>query len=118
VNFVQFDAGFSGTNGAQALMTVYWNTNEIGLVDQRITSPGLNTYRFALPGVISDGLYTLSFRLDAFSNTVSSIMVTNVATGLAGVDQPIKLDMLLIGTNSAPVLKLTGASNFTYLVES
>ena len=99
-------------------MTVYWNTNEIGMVDERVTSAGLQTYRFALPGAIMNGLYTLSFRLDAFTNGTSSITVSNVAAGFAGVEQPIKLDMLLTGSNSAPVLKLTGASNFNYLVES
>jgi len=98
-------------------MTVYWNTNQIGTVDERAASPGLQAYRFALPETVTDGLYTLSFRLDAFSNTLSSITVTNVATGFAGVDEPIKLDMLRSG-NNYPVLKLTGASNYTYLVES
>ncbi len=32
--------------------------------------------------------------------------------------EPIKLDMLLMGTNKTPVLKVTGASNFNYVVES
>ena len=66
---------------------------------------------------MTNGLYTLSFRLDAFTNTISTITVTNVSTGFAGLDQPINLDMLL-GSNSVPVLKLTGTSNVTYLVES
>lgn len=118
VDFVQFDAGFTSTNGAEGLMTVYWNTNQIGMVDERVASPGLQTYRFALPGMVTSGLYTLSFRLDAFTNTTSSVTVTNVATGFSGMGQPIKLDMLLMGSNSAPVLKLTGAPNFTYLVQS
>ena len=118
VSFVEFDAGFSNTNAAEGLLTVYWNTNEFGLVDERVASPGLQTCRFALPSKVTNGLYTLSFRLVAFNNTGSSIAVTNVLTGFAGVDQPIKLDVLRLGSNNAPVLQLTGASNFTYLVET
>ncbi|MCU0786037.1 MAG: DNRLRE domain-containing protein, partial [Verrucomicrobia bacterium] len=116
-NFVQFDAGFTSTNGAQGLMTVYWNTNQIGTVDERIESPGLHSYRFALPGAVTNGLYTLSFRLDSFTNTTSSVTVTNVATGFAGVSQPLTLGMVR-GTNGAPLLELTGAAGYTYLVQT
>lgn len=45
-------------------------------------------------------------------------MVTDVVTGFAGVDQPITLDVLRLGNNNAPVLQLTNASNFTYLVQT
>lgn len=116
VNFAQFDAGFTDTNTAEGLMTVYWNTNEIGMVDERVAAPGLQTYRFALPSTVTSGLYTLSFRLDAFNNTSSDIAVTNVATGFIGVTQPISLGVSY--TNGAPLLRLTGASNFNYLVQS
>lgn len=117
VNFVQIDSTFSTTNAAEGLMTVYWNTNMIGKVDERVGKPTLETYRFGLPGSVTNGLYTLSFRLDVFANLTSTITVTNVATGFAGLDQPINLDMLR-GSNSAPMLKLTGTSNVNYLVES
>ena len=117
VNFVQFGAGFTDTNGAVGLLTVYWNTNQIGMVDERAASPGLQTYRFALPGTVTDGLYSLGFRLDAFTNA-STITVTNVATGFAGITQPITLDILRRGTNNAPVLKLTAAPGYNYLVQS
>jgi hypothetical protein len=117
VNFIQFDGGFTDTNGAQGLLTVYWNTNQIGMVDERAASPGLQTYRFALPGTVTDGLYTLGFRLDAFTNA-SSITVTNVATGFVGITQPITLDMMRMGTNNAPVLKLTAAPGYNYMVQS
>ncbi|MBE0544469.1 MAG: hypothetical protein IH623_24280 [Verrucomicrobia bacterium] len=117
VSFVQFEAGFTSTNGAEGLLTVYWNTNEIGLVDERVVEAGLQTYRFALPGTVSEGLYTLSFRLDAFNGTASSVSVTNVLTGFAGFDGSIRLDVAM-GSNNAPVLKLTGTLNHVYLVQS
>ncbi len=118
VNFLTFDADFIGTNGGQGLLTVYWNTNQIGMVDERGVSAGLQTYRFALPGIFNSGLYTLSFRLDTFTNVVSSITVTNVATGFVGISEPLNLEMLLWGSNSVPVLKLTGAPGYNYVLES
>jgi hypothetical protein len=116
-NFVQFDAEFTSTNGAQGLMTVYWNTNQIGAIDERVESPGLHTYRFALPGAVAGGLYTLSFRLDSFANTASSVTVTNVAIGFAGVSQPLTLRMVT-SINGAPLLELIGAAGFNYLIQT
>ena len=117
VNFVQFDAGFAGANAGEGLLSVYWNTNQVGMVDERVVSPGLQSYRFALPAPETNGLFTLSFRLDAFNRTASSITVTNVATGFVGVTQPITLAAEGLATNGAPVLKLTGAPGYTYLVQ-
>jgi sugar lactone lactonase YvrE len=115
VNFVQFDAGFTDTNAAQGLLTVYWNTNQVGMVDERVASASLQTYRFALPGTVTSGLYTLTFRLDSFDNS-SSIVVTNVVTGFVGVTQPITLG--ISRTNGAPLVQLRAATNFTYLIQS
>lgn len=117
VNFVQFDSEFTSTNGAEGLLTVYWNTNQIGMIDERVTSPGLQTNRFALPTVVTTGLYALSFRLDTFNGTASRITVTNVATGFAGVKEPITL-AVVGSTNRTPTLKLTGAAGFNYLLQS
>jgi len=64
---------------------------------------------------VSSGLYTLSFRLDSFTNS-SSMAVTNVATGFVGVTQPITLG--ISRTNGAPLVQLTAATNFTYLIQS
>ncbi|MCX6925887.1 MAG: immunoglobulin domain-containing protein, partial [Verrucomicrobia bacterium] len=117
VNFVQFEAGFTDTNAAQGLLTVYWNTNQIGMLDERVALAGLQTYRFVLPATVSEGLYTLSFRLDVFTNA-SSIAITNVATGFVGISQPIRLDMLSVGSNNAPIVKLTAAPGYNYLMQS
>jgi hypothetical protein len=115
VNFVQFDAAFTDTNTAQGLLTVYWNTNQIGIVDERVAESDNRTYRLALPTSMMNGLYTLSFRLDSFDSS-SSIAVTNVTTGFAGMTQPITLRVLF--TNGAPQLQLTATTNFTYLIQS
>ncbi|MGH7976111.1 MAG: hypothetical protein ACREC8_05570, partial [Limisphaerales bacterium] len=110
-----FDCLLTDTNSVQGLLSVYWNTNQIGMVDERVAETNLQTYQFELPGTVSSGLYTLSFRLDSFDNS-SSVAVTNVATGFVGVTQPITLSISI--TNGAPLLQLTAATNFTYLIES
>jgi hypothetical protein len=117
VNFVQLDAAFIDGNTAEGLLTVYWNTNQLGMVDERTASVGLQTYRFMLPDTVTNGLYTLSFRLDAFNPVTSSITVTNVATGFLGLTTPATLGMQL-GTNGRPVLQLTGAAGYNYLLQS
>jgi hypothetical protein len=57
----------------------------------------------------------LSFRLDSFNNS-SSIAITNVSAGFVGATQAIKLGISF--TNGAPLLQLTAATNFTYLIQS
>ena len=118
VNFVQFEAAFAGTNTAEGQLTVYWNTNELGRAEQRFTSPGPQTYRLALPVTVTNGVYTLSFRLDSFSAGASSVTVTNIATGFAGITGPITLGMVAPGSNAPPVLQLTAPTGYTYLVQS
>jgi hypothetical protein len=115
VNFVQFDAAFTDANSAEGLLTVYWNTNQVGMVDERVAVTNLQTYHFALPSTVASGVYTLSFRLDSFDNTSSSIAVTNVETGFVGVTQPITLGISI--TNNAPLLQLTAPTNYTYLIQ-
>jgi len=116
VNFIQFDAAFTDTNNAEGLLTVLWDTNQIGTVDERVVSPDLQTYRFFLPNTVTNGVYVLGFRLDSFDNTSSSITVTNVVTGFVGITTPLTLGISI--TNTTPLLQLTGASNYNYLVES
>jgi hypothetical protein len=118
VNFIQFDCGFTDTNQTDGLLTVYWNTNQVGEVDERVAPPPASqTYRFALPTTASSGLYTLSFRLNAFSEA-TSVAITNVTTGFIGVTQPINLQIQAPVTGSALALQLTAPSGYEYLVQS
>jgi len=117
INFVQFDSSFTDTNAALGLLTVYWNTTR-SVPWMKVWCPrACRTYRFFLPVNVTSGLYVLGFRLDSFSNTTSSIMVTNVTTGFVGVTQPTTLGISQ-GQVVVPILQLTGASNFTYSVQS
>ncbi len=118
VNFVSFDAQFTSAAGAAGLFTVYWNTNQIGVVDESVTLPGWHSYTFALPGAFDPDAYTLGFRLDAFSATASSMTVTNVATGFSGLTNAVAMNVMSAGTNASPALRVTGAAGYNYVVEA
>ena len=117
-NFLSFDASFAAATGGQGLLTVYWNTNQIGMVDQRVALSGLQTYQFVLPATYTDGMYTLGFQLDTFTNVASSVTITNVMTGFSGVSTPISMKTFVSGSNNMPVIQLTGASNFNYIINT
>jgi hypothetical protein len=117
VNFVSLQAAFTSGNTAEGLLSVYWNTNQIGTIDERLISPGFRDYTFALPGTITNGVYALGFRLDPFTAAISSVTVTNITLGISGVTDPIRLSIVK-ETNASPTVLLTAPAGFTYLVES
>ncbi len=90
VNCVSFDAQFTSAAGAAGLLTVYWNTNQIGMVDESVALAGWHNYTFALPEVFEPGHYALGFSLNPFTNVVSGLTVTNVSTGYAGLTSVVR----------------------------
>jgi hypothetical protein len=116
INFVSFDAKFTSATNAAGLLTVYWDTNEIGVADETVTTPELQNYSFALPATYSSGNYVLGFRLDSFTNIVSSISITNVSLGFAGLTNAVTLGINRAGGGNQ--LTLTGPTNYNYLVQS
>ena len=116
INFLRFDAQFTSATNSAGLLTVFWNTNEIGVADETVTMPGLQTYSFALPAMYSSGNYVLGFRLDSFTNIVSSISITNVSLGFAGLTNTVTLGINRAGGSNQ--LTLNGPTNYNYLVES
>ena len=117
VNLVSFDAEFLGTN-ATKLLTVYWGTNTVGSIDERVILPGLQHYTYSLPTAVSNSSYTLGFRMDLFSNMVSSVVITNVTLGFVGVPNSFSLSFTGKDANGFTLLKLTGPSGFNYSVET
>lgn len=117
VNFVSLEAEFTSANGAEGLLSVYWETNVIGSVDERVVLPEVRQYTFPLPETATNSTRTLGFRLDAFSAIQSSVMVTNVALGFSGVREPFLLSFTGASKNGLPVLQLTGPAGFNYRVE-
>ena len=116
VNFVSFDARFVSTNsGSRGLLSVFWDANVIGSVDEGAVQPGLQHYTFAFAG--ANASHVLGFRLDPFTNALSSVIATNVTLGQSGASQPFTLSFAG-ETNGLRVLQLTGQQGFTYTVEA
>ncbi len=118
VNYVRFDASFMSVTGAQGLFSVYWGTNLLGALDERAADTGLQTYRFLLPESYTNGAYTLGFRLDAYTTTPSSLMLTNVMTGFLGITNPPALSVAPSATNGPAQVTLTGATGFYSILQS
>lgn len=118
VNYLSFSAGFSSASGSEGLLTVYWNTNSIGTIDERTAVAGTQTYRFPLPATYTEGLYTANFRLDSFNDITSRLSVADVALGLAGDPEPFSLGFVATNTTGGAVLTLKGAPGYNYLITS
>ena len=118
VNFVSFEAQFTSAAGAAGLFTTYWNTNQIGMVDESVTLAGMRGYTFALPASFEAGSYALGFSLSAFTNVVSSLTVTNVTTGYSGLTNAIALSATNSATNATPIVTLTADAGFNYLIQA
>ncbi len=117
VNLLSFETVFSSGTGAEGLLSVYWETNVIGTIDERVASSGIHQYTFPIPKV-TNGIQTLGFRLDSFTNITSSVTVTNVSLGFAGVKEPFSLSFVGSQTDGLPILQLTGQKDFNYTVET
>jgi formylglycine-generating enzyme required for sulfatase activity len=118
MNSVTFDAEFTSTNGAQGLLSVFWDTNTIGWVDETAVQAGFQHYTFRFPNATANSTHVLGFRLDPFTNNQSSILVTNIITGQVGPSQPFSLGITTNKLNGLLVLQLTGQSNFEYAVQA
>ena len=115
INLLQFDATFAGNPGARGLLAVYWNTNLIGSIDESVTLAGSKRYMFALPEEVQSGAYVLSFRFTSFTNVSSTVVVTNITTGLSAGDEAVSLHAAT--TNGMPVITLTGPVGYSWLLQ-
>ncbi|MDO8482893.1 MAG: hypothetical protein Q7S86_03690, partial [bacterium] len=118
VNFISFEARFTSASGAEGLLSMYSETNVIGSIDERMVSAGIHKYTFPIPETATGGTRTLGFRLDAFSAIQSSVTVTNVALGFAGLREPFSLSFVGTDPTGLPLLQLNGPSGFNYRVET
>ena len=64
------------------MLTVFFDNVFIGSVDERFSTTSARTYTFDFD-TANAGTHTVSFRLDAFTPSNSSVRITNVHTGLS-----------------------------------
>ena len=115
VNLLSFDANFTSTGvGAAGLLSVLWDSDTIGTLDERTIGQGVAHYALRFPVTESNSTHVLSFRLDPFTNVQSTIVITNVMLSEQGVVQPFALSTTTNTVNGLPVWQLTGQSGFDY----
>lgn len=118
VNFVSFNARFVDTNGAEGLLSVLWDTNTVGTVDERLTPSGFQHYSFTFQNAIPNTTHALGFRLDPFTSVQSSMLLTNIVLNQVGVSQPFYLSMTTNLVNGLRVMRLDGEPGFSYNVQT
>lgn len=118
LNTVSFDAQFTSSSGAQGLLTVLWDANVIGILDERVVSLGLQHYQFRFPNAETNSTHVLGLRLDPFTNIQSTITLTNVVLNQIGPSQPFSLAITNSQTNGLPVYELTGEAGFEYTIQA
>jgi probable HAF family extracellular repeat protein len=116
LNYVSFDAKFTSAAGADGLLTVYWDTNMIGEIDEAAVLPGLQHYNLSFPNTAPNTSHVLGFHVDPFTGVHSTLVLTNIVTGCVGVSQPPVLSVTA-NTGSGLTYKLTGQPG-TYTVQS
>jgi hypothetical protein len=117
INFISFDAQFLSDAGAAGLLSINWDTNTVGFVDEANIQSGYHHYTMKFLAA-TNGSYMLGFRLDPYSNTPSTVSMTNVVLGYAGVSQPFTLSVTTNTANGSPVFQLTGQPGFNYTVQA
>lgn len=101
VNLVSFDADFTSAAGSEGLLSVYWDDNLLGSIDERYVVDGTQTYSYDLPGSYDNSSFTLAFRLDSYTDIASSVNIENVQTGYFNdnaVPEPTSLAIFAISS--------------------
>ena len=117
LNKISFDAEFTSAGGAHGLLSVYWDTNMIGLLDEAEVQPGLQHYTMPFPLAAAETSHVLGFHLDPFTSVHSSITLTNVVIGWAGVTQQPILSVTTNRVNSLLVFQLSGQPD-NYIIQA
>lgn len=118
VNALSFEARFKSQTGSRGLLTVYWNTNVLGTIDELAVQSETRTYTFGFPMVSSNSLNSLGFRLDPFTSVQSSIVISNIVLSAVGVTEPFSLSVTTNKIGELPIFRFTGQPGFNYTVEA
>lgn len=116
VNFVSFRAEFLSKQKTEGLLSVFWDTNKIGAIDETSTTPGFQEYTMPLLETVQKGIHTLGFRLDTFATEQSSLSLTNTTFVFSGIRDPFSLSFKKqdgVGVQ----LQLAGPKGFTYRID-
>ncbi len=117
INTVSFDAWFSGISGSEDMLSIYWDDNITGTMDERVVQSGVQHYSLKFPNASANSIHVLSFRVDPFTSAKSSVTLTNVALTQIG-PQAFSLSVSTNSVDGARVFQLTGDAGFAYGIQA
>ena len=115
INTVSFDVIFEDIDSG-GILSVYWNTNQIGIVDGRVALPNARRFNYSIDPVPTNGTYNLGFRLESIADNVSSVIVSNVVLSYWGLKDPVRLSLNGTENNGARRLILKDPKDYNYSV--
>jgi probable HAF family extracellular repeat protein len=118
VNFIAFDAAFTSSVGAQGVFTILWDTDVIGVLDERLIDHSFQHYQLSFPNTASYAPHVLGLRLDPFTNIQSAITLTNIVFNQVGVSQLPTLSTTTNTVSGLRVWRLDGQAGFNYNVQA
>jgi hypothetical protein len=114
LNRLSFDAKFTSVSGSHGLLSIYWDTNLIGLLDEAAVQSGFQHYALQFPNSVENTSHVLGFHVDPFTGIQSTITLTNIVVGSVGVVQPFTLAVTTNTSNGSWIYQLAGQSaNYT-----
>jgi len=116
-DFVTFEAAFVSSPGAAGLLTVFWDNSLIGMLDERVDSPGLRYYSLPVPETSNPGEHLLGFQLDPDTSVASRVVITNVTIGFSGIAEPFSLSIEGAATTGPQEMTLKGPASYKYLIQ-
>jgi hypothetical protein len=118
VNLLSFDAEFESGEGAHGLLSVYWDADLIGLIDEGAVQPGLQHYSLSFPTASAGTSHVLGLHLDPFTSTQSVVLLTNVVASMSGIAVPVTLSLETNTIAGLRVMQLTGPQGYDYTLQA
>lgn len=113
VDRMSFEAAFTDIS-SDGLLSVYWDNEWLGVIDQQASLPGNNEYEFPLPERATEGV--LSFRLDPLSESTAQVQVDNPVLHEVPAPHFFEVELAGLDQDGHPILHITGVAGSVYTI--
>ena len=95
-DILSFTMDFNHDEDAEGLLAIYLNDTYVGAIDERFDSSGEREYIYSLDNLVFSEQNRLAFRLDAFTNSSSSVSISEIKFfSTVAVPEPTSTPMLV-----------------------
>lgn len=115
-NAVYFDFAFQHTAGSENVVSVHWNDEMIGSIDERYFEPAAQSVSLMLPDTYLLGTHSMGFRIDTFAAPASGVMVSNLTFGfISSITPPVITNIVLSeGEDSSVRISMSSIKGLYY----